>query len=100
MAIASARPPLVEASLDLLHRLIALRFLQGAAHAVASDPERAAAGSAGGKAATAPSEGGRGQAAAGPDQLTQVPAAVAVELMCRRASVRVCTYIQGSRFRV
>ncbi|KAI8465270.1 MAG: hypothetical protein J3K34DRAFT_525495 [Monoraphidium minutum] len=84
LAVATGRPPLVEVSLDLLHKLIALRFLQGAAHAVASDRDRDGEGRErprddGGKAA--PTAAGSGAAVS--EALAATPQAIAVELICR-----------------
>jgi len=94
LAVATAKPPLIEVSLDLLHKLIALRFLQGAAFSVATDRE--AVGDRGGAAAAAAAEGGSKGAAAS-DPLTQSPQAIAVELICRCGMLAVGGWGMGAR---
>jgi hypothetical protein len=88
LAVVTARPPLVEVALDLLHKLIALRFLQGAAHSVSAD--RGDASGTGSQTAGTTSgggaEGNSGDGARAPtiaEMMAQTPQAVAVELICK-----------------
>ncbi|KIZ07158.1 Brefeldin A-inhibited guanine nucleotide-exchange protein 2, partial [Monoraphidium neglectum] len=84
LAITAGKPPLVEVSLDLMHKLIALRFLQGAAHSVAAERDGGEGKGEKGRAEEAEgAAGGRGGAGSVSDVLAQTPQAVAVELICR-----------------